>query len=339
MQVTLVFADGQEARIAVDAETSVLDAAKASGFALKCDCTLGLCGSCKAICRSGTFVLDYSDGLTIMERRRSYVLTCVMHPTSDCRLELPYRLAEITAQLQCGVTGTVSRIERVSTEVCRLVVDAPDAAALRFEPGQYVSIGVPGTGAARSYSFANPPGTAQIEFFVRLIPGGVMSEYLRSEVTPGARIELSAPNGVFRLRDLRGPVLMIAGGTGLAPMLSMLSCIVREGRPHGPVRLLFGVNRFEDLFCLERLKEYRSRMHDFSYEIAIRDHDERWSGNNGYVTELLKAADLHGGDIDVYICGPPAMSEDACARLSRHGVTDERIFVEKFAATGSTRAP
>jgi benzoate/toluate 1,2-dioxygenase reductase subunit len=118
----------------------------------------------------------------------------------------------------------------------------------------------------------------------------------------------------------------------------MLSCIVREGRPHGPVRLLFGVNRFEDLFCLERLEEYRSRIHDFSYEIAIRDHDERWSGNNGYVTELLKAADLHGGDIDVYICGPPAMLEDACARLSRHGVADERIFIEKFAATGSTRA-
>jgi anthranilate 1,2-dioxygenase reductase subunit len=178
---------------------------------------------------------------------------------------------------------------------------------------------------------ANAPGAARFaEFFIRLLPTGVMSDYLRSTAREGQEVRLRGPFGSFFLRKARSSMLMVAGGTGLAPMLSILQHLVDIGETHQPIVLLFGANSTSDLFCLERLKQLQARFDTLIQQSIVLHASTGWTDEVGHVTALLRSEHVGRGDLDAYVCGPPPMIEAAIAWLVRHGVPEANIFAEKF---------
>jgi len=150
----------------------------------------------------------------------------------------------------------LNSVHRLSETTMAFSLDRSDA--FTFLPGQYVNVLVPGTDQRRSYSFSSPPGAETLSFLVRNIPAGVMSTYLRDKAVPGAAVEFIGPGGGFYLREIKRPLLFLAGGTGLAPFLSMLGKICETGSNH-PIQLVDGVTNDVDLVNIERLEEFREQ--------------------------------------------------------------------------------
>ena len=332
--VKCVFSDGKEDEIGVLPGETVLEAAIRVGVPLRSECQLGTCGTCKGKCLDGEFDLETDDGLTIMERQHGLVLTCVMRPATDCVIQFTYPCLSKQAIRHPLIRGTIMRLEMVCSTVCRLVIDL-GSASWSFLPGQYINIEIPGAGITRSYSMTNAPSEMRFaEFFVRLLPTGGMSDYLRSSAKLGDEVCVSGPFGSFFLRETPSPILMVAGGTGLAPMLSMLQHLVDIGETHRPVVLLFGANSEADLFGLDRLMAMQSQFDSLMQESIVVHPTADWTGEVGHVTTLLRPEYINVGDVHVYLCGPPAMIESAEGWLLRHDVSDERIFAEKFLPSG-----
>src|SRR5258708_11067323 len=168
-----------------------------------------------------------------------------------------------------------------------------------FLPGQYVSVMVPGTDQRRSYSFSSPPGAEAVSFLVRDIPRGVMSTFLRETAASGMPMEFTGPSGSFYLREVKRPLLFLAGGTGLAPFLSMLGRIAETGSAHA-IHLVYGVTNDADLVEAERLEEFAARLPGFTFATCVAA-EERAHPRKGYVTRHIEPGPLNSGEEDVYL--------------------------------------
>ncbi|MSQ72756.1 MAG: 2Fe-2S iron-sulfur cluster binding domain-containing protein [Betaproteobacteria bacterium] len=352
--ITLLFEDGRSRRIEAGEAETVYAAALRHRIRLVTDCLEGACATCKARCTRGDFVLrDYSDeALSADEAKQGYTLTCQMLPRSECVVELPYGSGRVVLDEEPAEHGgVVAAVERVSSTVVRLDIEtgtesAAEGSRPAFLPGQYVHIRIPGTTAWRSYSFANPaaqPGP--LRFYIKLLEGGVMSEYARDRARAGDAIRLDGPYGHFYLREPRRPILMVAGGTGLAPMLSMLDELAKQGgsdqpsdpshpiHPIHPIHLLYGANAPDEFFAQAQLAAYAQRGLRFTHELVALHGDGAWRGASGHVTEHLRPGLIHGGDCDAYLCGPPVMIEAAQAWLQAAGLAAQSIHAERFVAS------
>ncbi len=332
--VTLVFEDGRTARFSADEGDSVYLAALKNRIRILTDCLEGACATCKGVCTSGSYFLeDHEDeALSAEEAARREVLTCRMHATSDCVIEFPYASRVALRTAPASVPCRVAEIETAASNVARLALD-PVGAEVAFLPGQYAHLSVPGDGAERSYSFANPAGTDRHVFFVKILRHGAMSEYVSARAAPGDEIVMTGPFGRFYLRPPERPAVMVAGGTGLAPMLGMLDTLAASGEAVAPVRLLYGANSPEELFALDRLAGFRERGLDLETELCVVEPSPGWTGASGHVTGLLRPEILNGGDCEVYLCGPPPMVAAAETALAAHGVDPARVHAEKFVAS------
>ena len=331
--VTLVFEDGRCVRIQADEDDTVYLACLRNKVRIQTDCLEGACATCKAYCAEGEYRFnDYSEeALTKDEAAQRQVLTCQMRPLGDCVIEFPYesKLALKTEPKRwpCRVVSA----EKVSSTIARLVLE-PDGGPqeVGFLPGQYVHLSVPGTEAHRDYSFANPPHVAdRFTFYIKLLEQGAMSEYVAGRAKAGDAVTMTGPFGRFYLRRPTRPVLMVAGGSGLAPMLSMLDHMAQTGATDQPVRLLIGANAPGELFARDQIAAYSSRGIALQTEYAVVDGAADWDGTTGHVTALLRD-ELLAGDPDVYLCGPPPMIEAGERWLAVHGVDGRRVHTEKF---------
>lgn len=340
-RIALNFEDGATRFIDCSAGEKVLDAAFRQKINLPMDCSDGVCGTCKCRCEQGSYDLgdDYIDeALTADEAEEGLVLTCQMEVSSDCVIAVPVPSA--ACKLAPAVHGgKVVKVEMVSDSTIILTLRADDPQALAFLPGQYVNLNVPGTGQQRSYSFSTKPGADEASFLVRNIPGGLMSGWLASAPEPGTSMTFVGPQGSFFLRTLDRPTILLAGGTGLAPILSMLEVIADSGTDQ-PVHLIYGVTKDDDLVELDRIEALAARIPSLSWSTCVADPASSHP-LKGYVTEHLTDAHLNAGDCDVYLCGPPPMVEAVRVFLKNTGVEPRHFRYEKFApseAPGAGRA-
>jgi benzoate/toluate 1,2-dioxygenase reductase component len=211
------------------------------------------------------------------------------------------------------------------------------AGPLSFLPGQYVNVLVPGTDQRRSYSFSSPPGAETQSFLVRDIQPGLMSTFLRERATSGTPMEFIGPSGSFYLREIRRPVLFLAGGTGLAPFLSMLGKIAETGSGGQPVRMVYGVSNDTDLVGVDRLEEFAARIPDFAFSTCVAAEGSAHA-RKGYVMTHIEPAHLNGGEVDVYLCGPPPMVDAVRSWLAGQGVAPANFYYEKFSPSGAVTA-
>ncbi|HSE72159.1 MAG TPA: benzoate 1,2-dioxygenase electron transfer component BenC [Nocardioidaceae bacterium] len=336
-QVALSFEDGVTRFITCAEDQTVADASYRSRINIPLDCRDGACGTCKAFCESGEYdggtYID--DALTADEAGQGYVLPCSMKPRSDLVLQIASTSAVAKTQA-ASYTGTLTALERLSPTTVSLGVEIEARESLAFLPGQYVNIGVPGTEESRSYSFSNAPDDKELTFLVKLTPGGVMSQYLTDRAAVGDELTLTGPKGSFFLRETGRPVLLLAGGTGLAPILSILRKLRGEGSTR-PVHLVYGVSTDDDLVEMDTLRELAASIDSFTWDHCVADPDSS-APNKGYVTGLIGPEHLHGGDVAVYLCGPPPMVEAVRKHFADEGVEPTGFYYEKFALTGGSPA-
>ncbi|MET8824284.1 benzoate 1,2-dioxygenase electron transfer component BenC [Streptomyces sp. NPDC004610] len=328
-QVALNFEDGVTRFIECRPHETVAEAAYKARINIPLDCRDGACGTCKSRCESGSYDGgDYIDeALTEEEAGRGYCLPCQMTPHSDLVLRIPSSSAAAkTAAVRH--TAALTSLRRLSATTAEFTLDVDDRAGLDFLPGQYVNIAVPGTDLTRSYSFSSGPGGRQVSFLVRIVEGGAMSTYLGERARVGDRIEFTGPIGSFYLREPTRPVLLLAGGTGLAPLLSMLERMAQRPPAH-PVHLIYGVTTDQDLVHLDTLEDYLRTLPGFTFDHCVADASST-ARNKGFVTGLMDAGTLHDGGAEVYLCGPPAMVEAVRDRIAALGVAPAGFHYEKF---------
>jgi NAD(P)H-flavin reductase/ferredoxin len=336
-EVTMVFEDGRVVKINAAEDDNIYFAALKSKVRILTDCLEGACATCKGTCTSGDYELDEftDEALTQEEYARREVLTCQMHAKSDCVIEFPYESRIALKSEPETRSGMISEVTMISSTVAKLVVEPEaDTAPISFIPGQYVHLSVPGTSEHRSYSFANAAFEAdQHKFYVKLLEQGEMSDYLSKRAAIGDNVIITGPFGRFYLRPVERPVVMVAGGTGLAPMLSMLETMAANGETDYPVKLLYGANAEDELFAFDQLTGYVAQGLNLSIELCVVEPRKDWESATGHVTSLLRQDILNGGDCEVYLCGPPPMIDAAETWLTVNGVAANRVHAEKFVAS------
>lgn len=328
--IALNFEDGVTRFIGCKEGETVLDAAYRQKVNLPMDCSDGVCGTCKGHCEQGEFDMgdEYlEDALSDEEAAEGQVLTCQMVPSSDCVIQVP--VASSLCKTAVGkVEGTVAAVEQLSEDSIELAVDLDDEEGLAFLPGQYIHIDVPGTEVHRSYSFSSLPGDKRATFLIRNIPNGVMSGYLTERASMGEKLTLTGPLGSFYLREVTRPVLMLAGGTGLAPFLSMLAQLVEKGCD-APIHMIYGVNKDDHLVKTEALDTFVEKIPSFTYATVVVDVASEHA-RKGYVTHHMDAEVMHDGDVDVYLCGPPPMVDAVLKYFDAEGIEPQSFHYEKF---------
>jgi NAD(P)H-flavin reductase/ferredoxin len=333
-QIALTFEDGVTRFIENRDGEVVADASYRSRINIPLDCRDGVCGTCKSFCESGTYELgEYVEGeaMTEDEESEGYVLTCQMTPTSDCVIQIP-ATSDVAKVGVSSHAGEIASIDHLSETTTHFSIRLDDRSALGFLPGQYVNLEVPGTDQTRSYSFSSGPRADEAAFLLRNTPTGALPTYLRERAKVGDRVQFHGPLGSFYLRPLQRPVLFLAGGTGLAPFLSMLHKLGQDGAEH-PIHLIFGVTNDADLIKMDELEQYTKQLPTFSFTCTVADEGASYP-NKGYVTRYIEPEHLNGGDVDVYLCGPPPMVDAVRSFLIAQSVAPTNFFYEKFSGTG-----
>ncbi|MDX6482893.1 MAG: propane monooxygenase reductase component, partial [Gaiellaceae bacterium] len=226
-------------------------------------------------------------------------------------------------------------------DIRRLVVRVTDPEALEFNAGQYVDIGVPGSDDEhRSFSMANAPGEPdRLEFMIKLYEGGHFSGLLARDdgISVGDALTCRGPFGMFTLRDSSPRRLVfIAGGAGMAPVLSLLRSMAEKGTER-PATFYYGARTADDLFALEEIERLGGELPGFRFVPALSEakEDGDWDGEFGLVTDVVDRLEDDLEDVDAYLCGPPPMVDAAIALLERRGVPEAHIYFDRFTTTAA----
>lgn len=331
-QIALNFEDGVTRFIQADGHETVADAAYRQGINIPLDCRDGACGTCKCKAEAGRYALGdnfIEDALSEEEIAQGYVLTCQMRAESDCVLRIPAS-SQLCKTEQASFEAAISDVRQLSESTIALSIKGESLSSLAFLPGQYVNLKVPGSEQSRAYSFSSLAKDGEVSFLIRNVPGGLMSSFLTSLAKAGDSMSLAGPLGSFYLRPIQRPLLLLAGGTGLAPFTAMLEKIAEAGSEH-PLHLIYGVTNDFDLVELDRLQALAARIPNFTYSACVANPASEYP-HKGYVTQHIEPRHLNDGDVDVYLCGPPPMVEAVSQYIREQGITPANFYYEKFAA-------
>src|SRR5581483_1403448 len=270
------------------------------------------------------------------EREEGFTLLCRAHPYEDVTIELlnyDEDMIRSGLPIQQAVAEVVSK-DPVTHDMRHLVLRLVEPQELRFFPGQYVDIAVPGTGETRSFSMANTSAreSGQLEFVIKVYPDGLFSHFLDAKVQVGDRLSITGPFGVFTLRDAPDrDLVFVGGGAGMAPILSLLRSMAERGITRRCV-FYYGARRREDLCFVAELRDLEQKLPGFRFVPALSE--EAWEGETGLITDVAArlAGDLRGAH--GYVCGPPPMVEAAVPLLTRLGVPEKHVYFDKFTTTG-----
>ena len=319
---------------------TLLQAALNQGLAFPHSCRAGGCGSCKCRLVKGKVkeLTDKSYLLSAEEIRDNYVLACQSIPQSDVEVEVVLGTAGAMPAASSGV-GRIAALLPLTHDILHVHVELDRP--LSFQPGQYAEVAPREGGASgltRRYSFANVPEasgtTSRLEFFVRRVPGGRFTDWLFGEAQVGDPLDVSAPRGDFVLRASDAPMLCVAGGSGLAPLLSMLRGALAAQRRPREVTLVFGARTQADLYMLDVIEALRREWpvrFEFVPVLSGEPADSNWAGRRGFIADQL--ADVLGATIatqQAYLCGPPAMVDTCADALVAAGVPAGEIHADRF---------
>ncbi|MBC3495878.1 ring-hydroxylating dioxygenase ferredoxin reductase family protein [Pseudomonas sp. SWRI100] len=331
-QIALNFEDGVTRFIEATGHETVADAAYRQGINIPLDCRDGACGTCKCKAESGRYDLGdnfIEDALSEDEIAEGYVLTCQMRAESDCVVRIPAS-SHVCKTEQASFEAAISDVRQLSASTIALSIKGEALSRLAFLPGQYVNLKVPGSEQSRAYSFSSLQKDGEVSFLIRNVPGGLMSSFLTNLAKAGDSMSLAGPLGSFYLRPIQRPLLLLAGGTGLAPFTAMLEKIAEQGSEY-PLHLIYGVTNDFDLVELDRLQALAARIPNFTFSACVANPDSQYP-QKGYVTQHIEPRHLNDGDVDVYLCGPPPMVEAVSQYVREQGITPANFYYEKFAA-------
>jgi len=314
---------------------SVLDAALRVGTLFPYGCRSGVCGSCKTMLMQGSVHYPESDSLPAalseQEQAAGMVLLCQANPCSDLILDAA-EIGAAAASLKIHTLPTrVIHLTRLADDVMQIRLQLPKDKTFDFLPGQYVDILLDNK-ARRSFSIANAPTLDnQLELHIRYVQGGDFTEHVFSEMKVKDILRIQGPLGTFFMRqDSKRPVLMLAGGTGLAPAKAILEQ-QRQNPTRSSIHLFWGVRDKPDLYADTLLRSWCDTLDHFQYTPVLSEAtDPGWQGATGWVHEALLQQYPDLSDFDLYASGPPPMIAAARSAFSAHGLNNERFYSDAF---------
>ena len=323
-------------------DQNILRAAAEQGIMLMHGCKEGQCASCKSFILEGEDV-EYDKYSTFAlpdyELDEGYTLLCRAHAYEDLTIELLNYDEEMIRSglpIQSGVAEVVSK-DAVTHDMRHLVLRLIEPAEVKFFPGQYLDISIPGTDIVRSFSMASTTSRGGLlEFVIKVYPDGQFSRFLAEKLAEGDRLDWTGPFGVFTLREGESDLVFVGGGAGMAPILSLLRAMAERGLQR-KATFFYGARTRADLCFEPELRELERRLPDFRYIPALSEPgpDEEWDGETGLITDVVQRRASNLAQVHAYVCGPPPMVEAALPLLARLGVEEKRVYYDKFTFTGN----
>lgn len=327
-------------QFSVERGQTVLEAALNAGFALPYGCRNGACGACKGKVLAGR--VDYGEAqegtLTAEDRRQGLALFCCAKPLADLVIEV----REVSAVKDIPVKTLpcrVERLEKLCHDVMGIWLKLPSSERLQFLPGQYIDFLLK-DGRRRSFSLANAPEEdALLELHARHVPGGFFTDHIFNAMKVKDILRINGPLGSFFLRDSDKPAIFVAGGTGFAPIKSILSHAFHHQVDRQMV-LYWGARTLRDLYMPELPAKWQQEHDNFSFIPVIQAPlpEENWHGRTGHVHAAVLAdfADLSG--YQVYACGAPVMVAAARRDFIARGLPPEEFYSDAFEYQGGPSA-
>lgn len=292
---------------------SVLDALIRSGAPVSYSCKAGSCGSCMMRAVTGGVPAQSQAGLKDSWKARGYFLPCICHPEEDLTV------AAVDADTQ--VPARIDSIEPLSADVLRVRVACESEFA--FRSGQYVTLVRP-DGLARSYSIASLPREGFLEFHIRCLPNGRMSEWIRQRARPGEMVRILGPSGdcFYVEGNPRQPLLLAGTGTGLAPLYGIARDALQSGHT-GPVHLIHGAVRTEGLYLQHELEALAAAHPNLHYSASLLETD-------GPIDKVILQRYPDVGNWRAYLCGDPAIVQSLKKKLFLQGMDLRNIHADAF---------
>jgi Na+-transporting NADH:ubiquinone oxidoreductase subunit F len=294
----------------------------------------GSCGLCKVkvLSGGGPILSTETPYLTDEEQKNNIRLSCQVKVREDIAIEIPEELFSIREY-----ETIVEKIEDLTHDIKTLYLKLKPGEELTFKAGQYVQIKTPQYGknkdeVYRAYSIASPPSqTDRIQLIIRRVPQGICTTYVFDYLKEGDTLALNGAYGDFYLRDTDREIIFIAGGSGLAPIKSILHRMEEEGIQR-KATFFFGCVSKRDLYYVDEMQAFEETVPGYRFVPALSGakEEDNWTGETGLITEVVDRHISDGSNMEAYLCGSPGMI-DACIKvLLSKGVSEDRIYYDKF---------
>lgn len=316
-----------------EADETLLDAALRQGLTMPYGCKDGACGACKGHVQSG--LVDHgkaqTHALTDTEKAAGMALYCCAKAQSDLSIEC----RQITSANQIPAKTLPSRIEKLeklAPDVIELHLRLPASERLQFLAGQYIDILLK-DGKKRSFSLANAPhDDALLQLHIRHVPGGLFTDQVFSTVKVRDILRFNGPHGSFYLReDSPKPMILIAGGTGFAPIKAIVEHAIAENCQR-PMSIYWGARAKVDLYQNALPEKWAAGQANIRYVPVLSEPagSDAWTGRTGLVHQAVLADFPELSGYQVYACGAPAMIEAAKRDFMAQGLPEEEFFADAF---------
>jgi ferredoxin-NAD(P)+ reductase (naphthalene dioxygenase ferredoxin-specific) len=317
-------------KLNVEAGENLLAVLRKNDVPISYSCTAGRCGTCRCKVVQGAVLETGRESKITHPDDEGYVLACMSVLTGDCVVEVP-EPDEVVIHPARIIKATVTAIEPLTHDIRRLRLQP--AKPLAFSPGQYATLQFT-PDHIRPYSMANVAGSGELEFHVRLVPDGRVTGYIEHQLKVGATVRVSGPLGTAYLRTKHtGPMLCVAGGTGLAPVLAIVRGALALGMEN-PIHLYFGARSPRDVYgqaWLEQLQRDYPKLH---VHVVVSTGNDDPALRSGLVTDAFHSdwPDLSGWR--AYLCGAPPMVESAALMVKKKGIPAEHVYADAFYPSG-----
>lgn len=318
----------QPLRKVIDVEPGVnlLEALRDAQIPMSYSCMAGRCGTCRCRVVEGEVLDSGRADQGPLDGQDAYILACQTFVTEPCTIEIP-EPDEIVVHPARTLKATVLAVESLAHDIKRLVLKP--AKPLEFSPGQYALLQFTPE-HIRPYSMAGLPGDDTLEFHVRVVPDGRVSGYIANVLKPGDTVRVSGPLGTAYLRRKHeGPVLCVAGGTGLAPVLSVVRGAIAHGMRNS-IHLYFGVRSPRDIYGLHWLTELQKKHPALKVNVVVTSGGDPREHRCGLVTEAIEQDFSSFDGWRAYLCGSPPMVEAATVLARQKGIDAARVYADAF---------
>lgn len=322
-------------QIQVKEGQTILDALIRNGIQTPYGCRHGSCSACKARVLEGNYeimgrVSEYS--LLSFERDDGMILLCSTLPESDLVVEIEEEEEEgVTFYPVVDFEATVEKNEQVTSDIHIIELELTDPTTVRYAAGQFFEFQVQGEAELRSYSAATRfTDNNKLQFHVKRIPIGVGSNYM-CDLEVGATVKASGPYGKMQLRDREKDLVFVAGGSGMAPIKALVEEVFSRDFEH-EAWFFYGARTEQDLYLVDEWLELEQKHPNFHFIPALSNlsDDSNWSGERGFIADVIKNKMDSCSGMDAYLCGPPIMCQTVTDAFYEKGLRGNHIFLDEF---------
>lgn len=294
----------------------------------------GSCGLCKVKVTDGggEYLATELPWISPEEQAEGVRLSCQLKVKRNMKIEVPPELFSVKE-----FRGKVSKIVDLTHDIKEINIELTEPNAIEYKGGQFIQLEIPEYALTddpvyRAYSMSSDcQNVNSIQLEIRYVPNGISTTFVHNHLKEGDEITFNGPHGEFFLRDSEREVVCVAGGSGMAPIKSILHHMAANKIDRNTM-YFFGARAKQDLFLLDEMAEFEKILPNFKFIPALSQPDEadEWDGETGWITETLAKHLTNGPNTEAYLCGSPFMIEATVKVLLEKGVQEDRIFYDKF---------